>query len=449
MAAVVLAAAIGGLLVGGSLGGGGGASAPRSVTPAQSIVHDGVRLQVPTGWARGDATAVPGFSRPLALRNSDEGLRATVERLPATSATLLPAAFLKTLASAPGRPEVVRLSGGRQAWRYRFPATDGSMTFMYAAPTTTGVATIACTAPIDASIPRGCTALAAAVTVPESQPLEPGASAAFYSRLPSVVTDLDASRDKGIAQLRAAKRARGQALAADGLARAHKTAGATLAPLAGEQAGAPAATVGALTATGTAYRALAGAARTRLPQPYADARRAVTGAETDLRRAMTGVSAAVSAATRSAEQKATAPVKTPPPSRRPRPRRRARRSRPRRPRARRSRPRRPRARRSRPKTPSTTVPAAKTPSTTVPAAKTPSTTDPATKTSPNADPAATAEVDPVTKTPSTAESVLKAPADARPAASAAGGVDLTLILLALFGVVAVYFAIRGARRALR
>ena len=80
-----------------------------------------MRLQVPSGWARTDVTTVPGFSRPLALRNSDDGLRARVERLPATSATLLPAAFVKTLASAPDRPTVVRLSGGRQAWRYRFP----------------------------------------------------------------------------------------------------------------------------------------------------------------------------------------------------------------------------------------------------------------------------------------------------------------------------------------
>jgi hypothetical protein len=55
----------------------------------------------------------------------------------------------------------------------------------------------------------------------------------------------------------------------------------------------------------------------------------------------------------------------------------------------------------------------------------------------------------VTKTPSTAESVLKAPAKAQPAASAASGADLTLIVLALFGAVAVYFAIREARRALR
>ena len=99
------------------------------------------------------------------------------------------------------------------------------MTFMYAAPTTSGVATVACTAPIDTSIPRGCTALAAAVTVPGARPLAPGASAAFYSRLPATVTDLDAARKAGVQKLAAAKRARAQALAATGLARAHKAAG--------------------------------------------------------------------------------------------------------------------------------------------------------------------------------------------------------------------------------
>ena len=84
-----------------------------------------MRLQVPSGWARGDAAAVPGFDRPLGLRNTSEALRASVEQLPATSPTLLPAAFLQTLKSAPERPDMVRLASGRDAWRYRFPQADG------------------------------------------------------------------------------------------------------------------------------------------------------------------------------------------------------------------------------------------------------------------------------------------------------------------------------------
>ena len=41
------------------------------------------------------------------------------------------------------------------------------------------------------------------------------------------------------------------------------------------------------------------------------------------------------------------------------------------------------------------------------------------------------------------------PGQARPAVTAAKGVDLTLLILALGGVVAVYLAIRGGARALR
>ena len=93
----------------------------RPATAQQSITHDGLRLKVPSGWARDNVVTTPGFVHPLRLRNADDGLRASVERLPATSATLLPAAFLRSLESAPDRPAVVTLAGGRQAWRYRFP----------------------------------------------------------------------------------------------------------------------------------------------------------------------------------------------------------------------------------------------------------------------------------------------------------------------------------------
>ena len=114
------AAAIAGLLLDGSFGGG---DAPPAVKPAaapQTIAHEGLRVQVPSGWVRGDVVTVPGFSRSLGLRNVGERLRAAVERLPATSATLLPAAFVMTLKRALERPDVVRLASGRHAWRYRF-----------------------------------------------------------------------------------------------------------------------------------------------------------------------------------------------------------------------------------------------------------------------------------------------------------------------------------------
>jgi len=303
--AAAIAGAIAGLLLGGAFG--GGAPALPSATAPQTIAHDGLRVQVPGGWARGDAATIPGFNRPLGLRNTGEDLRGAVERLPATSPTLLPAAFLQTLESAPERPDMVRLGSGHDAWRYRFPQDDGSVTVVYAAPTTTGIATVACLSPIDAG---GCEALASAVTVPRSHALEPGTSAAFHSRLPAAASDLDAARTKGVRELDAATRSTGQAAAAAGLTRAHNAAGAALAPLTTEGDGLPTATVGALTATATAYATLASAARARSPRLYANAGRAVTAADADLRRTMTKVAAAASAAS-TATQAAGTPVRKP------------------------------------------------------------------------------------------------------------------------------------------
>jgi O-antigen ligase len=304
--AAAIAGAIAGLLLGGSFRG-GDAPALRSAMAPQAIAHDGLRLQVPSGWARGDAATVPGFNRPLGLHNASEDLRASVERLPATSPTLLPAAFLQTLKSAPERPDVVRLASGRDAWRYRFPQADGSVTVLYAAPTTTGIATVACLSRIDAG---GCEALASAVTVPGTRGLEPGPSAAFYSRLPAAASDLDAARAKGAREFDAATRSTAQAAAADRLARAHKAAGAALAPLTREGDGLPTATVSALSATATAYATLARAARARSPRRYADAGRTLAGADADLRRTTTKVAAAASAAS-TASRPAGTPMREP------------------------------------------------------------------------------------------------------------------------------------------
>ena len=303
---LIVVAAIAGLLLGRSFGGGDAPTvAPYRTT--QAIAHDGLRVQLPSGWARGSAATVPGFDHPLGLRNVGEGMHAAVERLPATSPTLLPAAFLRTLERPPERPDLVRLGSGHDAWRYRFTRADGSATVVYAAPTSTGIATVACVGPIDGG---GCEALASAVAVPRARALAPSASAAFFIRLPAVVADLDATRTEGLSELAAATRASGQARAADRLARAHESARAVLAPLTTGADRLPTAMVGDLTATATAYGALASAARARSPQRYADAGRAVAGANADLRRTMTQVSAAASAASTAAPAAGT-PVRSP------------------------------------------------------------------------------------------------------------------------------------------
>jgi hypothetical protein len=294
----ILVVASAGLLLATGLGGDGGDDSP-AVDPAPAtrpIVHGGLRLDVATGWIRGDAVPLPGFRRPLELRNAGERLSAVVERLPATSATLLPALFERTLTTAPPRPEVVRLASGRPAWRYRFAREDGSVAVLYAAPTTGGVATAACVGPAVAGLPRRCHELASTITVPGSRPLEPSTRAAFYSRLPAAVRDLDRARGEHMSKLSAAPRARGQAAAAQRLVRVHEAAAATLAPLTSRGDGVPTATVGALSTMATAYRAVASAARARSPERYADVGRAAGEADADLRRTLARAAAAATAA---------------------------------------------------------------------------------------------------------------------------------------------------------
>ena len=210
------------------------------------ITEAGVRLDLPSGWARGGVANIPGFTRPLQLRNADQNLRAAVERLPATSSTLLPAALLRTLKDARGvvlgaEPHLVGRFPG-----YRFTVQRGSQLILYTAPTTTGITTVACISTLYVGFPPGCEALASAVTAPGSRALEPGKSAAFFSHLPTTVTELNTARTRGARELSTAARATDQAAAAEGLAQAHKGAGAALAPLTSRGDGMPSDTVGAL-----------------------------------------------------------------------------------------------------------------------------------------------------------------------------------------------------------
>jgi hypothetical protein len=287
VAIMVVAALIAGALLGGARGGDKAPPPPSPpATTPQSVAQQGISIRLPTGWTRGGRVSVPGFHHPLALQNPSAGLRAAVERLPATSSTLLPAALVQTLGAGPGRPAVVPLASGGHAWRDHFEA-DGSTTTLYAIPTTTGVATVACSSvALDTGAPRHCDALAEAITLPGSRVVPPGENAAFFSRIRATVADLDAARASAARQLQAAADAGGQARAADVLARAHETARAVLGPLAAEGNGAVAGTVDRLHATAAAYTALASAARARSPRRYAVAGRAVARADAGLRSAV-------------------------------------------------------------------------------------------------------------------------------------------------------------------
>ncbi len=274
VAALVLVAAVAGLVLGGVFH--GKPAAPAKPRPATVVSSAGVRLQLPSGWVRRGAGSLPGFDRPLWLRDAPAGVRAAVELLPAGSPTLLPVGL-----QASGAPAMVALGQGRRAWRYGVVRSDSVPLAVYAVPTTKGVATVGC---LGSGRPaeRACQALATALTAPGARQLDPGANAAFLIRLPATVAVLDTARAKGTHALKQARRPAAQAAAADGLARAHRTAAAELAPLrSGDEPASK--TVKDLRAAASAYSALADAARARAPRPYAQARHAVLSADRELR----------------------------------------------------------------------------------------------------------------------------------------------------------------------
>ena len=314
--------------------------------------------------------------------------------------------------------------------------TDAVPQVVYAAPTTKGIATVGCLGVSGSVAERACKQLAVALTVPGARRLAPEKRAAFFSRLPATVAGLEAARVKGTDALDAATRPAAQALAAEGLARAHRAAAADLAPLSGDDDLAQA-TVGGLGETASAYTALAAAARARIPRPYAAARSAVLSADEGLRRTMARDATAVAVAS---SQVATAkPASTPAatPARTP------------------------------VATPART-PAATPASTPVATpARTPAATPAST---PVATPVSTLSAKPIVKststpaaTPaarkreSTAKSVAKAVSDAeskpvaiaKPPAVKSSGTDLTIPLLLLFAAVSGFFAVRAAVRSQR
>ena len=261
---------------------------PAPPRPA-AIAGGAAVVAVPTGWSRTEGAAVPGFPfrHPLALQRDSDRLRVTIELLPATAPTLLPAGFP---AAAPAE---VRLDSGQRAWRYAFVRSGGpvalsteSMLVVWAVPTARGVVTIACLGPRGTAAPAACESIAGSLTTPGSAALALGPSAAYWSRLPAVLATLDVARVRGRRALAAAGRASAQARAAATLSAAHRSASRTLAPLARSGNGAPSRAVSALRGAAAAYGTLGRAARSRWPGRYERARGSVRAAESALARAL-------------------------------------------------------------------------------------------------------------------------------------------------------------------
>ena len=283
VAALALAAAVVGLLGGGAFQSG---PAPVAKPSTELFTAGSLRVQAPEGWSRSGTAALAGFTHALWLRDDAAKIDAALELRPAVSPTLLPAGVRPV-----GAPSVQQL-GAHAAWRYRTETSTGTPAIFFVAPTTNGIATVACVGAVAGTPERACRALASGVAVSGAQRLELGQGAAFLSALPAVVRELNTARDGGHRALTAATSHTAQASAASDLARSYRSAAAALAPLT-DGKGEPRAAVDALETTASAYTELAGAARSRSPQAYAQAGAAVAGAERLLGQATTKVAAAM------------------------------------------------------------------------------------------------------------------------------------------------------------
>ena len=295
---LVLAAAVTGALLGRAFVAGDGAPAVPHAAASPTIAHGGLRLQVPSDWARGQAAAVPGFSRPLRLKNTRERLSALVERLPASSASLLPARSRRRDRARATAARSSASDAGQPAWRYRRRAPEnGSATLLYAAPDDQrrrhrGLCG-----------PRATPASRAAARRSRRRSRCParcrsslGRASAFYTRLPAAAKALEAARSTDARSRRRDEREAGRRRPPTGSSARTSARLAALAPLTGTRAHLPSATVRALSTMAGAYATLAGAARARSPRRYNAARRAVARADADLRRTLAKAAAAATAA---------------------------------------------------------------------------------------------------------------------------------------------------------
>ena len=265
----------------------------------------GCRLQLPTGWTRGDVSAIAGLrARAVAAATPTRAFAPPSRCCPPTSPTLLPASLTTAGDDARDRASV---GSGYEVWRYRL-ASPKAMTSLRRAdhdgdrhrrlPRPT-----ARTPALRRGSPRRSWCRG-------SRRLEPAQRAAFFSGLPPVVSELEAARAAGVRALDGGDEPDGA-----GRSRPTTSRGPTRPPRAASSRCASRTTrspaeSSALAATASAYTAL-GERRARAdPEAVRRCRRAVAGADADLRSRMSKVSAAVESATLTAPPRAQ-PVSTP------------------------------------------------------------------------------------------------------------------------------------------
>jgi hypothetical protein len=292
IAGVVVAAgalAVVGFLVGGS--GGGGTKTSQGESSAQS---GAITVAYPSSWERGDPPQIPGveFKNPIAVGPKGQpSNRMSAGIVDASGATLLPAAFVKSLGAAPNRTDAVKL-GDYQAYRYRNldPGGFTPALTIYTIPTDKGVATVACTADQAqaAQFLPECEKAASTIKLAGAKPFNLGPGGEYVKQVNGAIDGLKAPRERAVMQLKSAKTPGAQAKAAGNIERAYAGAARALsgAPVSPQIASAHDAIVAALNDVAAAWGQVAKGAATGNRRAYLAGGRAVKKADKELQTAL-------------------------------------------------------------------------------------------------------------------------------------------------------------------
>lgn len=271
---------------------------------AQVLSDAGMLLEYPLGWSRTSrpqSFAGLTLSQPVTLAPSGSGGGGLLGgRLRAGEASLLPSAFLATLA-APPRTEVVSLAS-TSAYRYadlRPRGYAGSLTlYVLAGSIEAGPQLIACYAAAStasaaltasaASTLRACEAIADGVTTLGGASASIAPEAAYARTLAALLAGLEAQRASLRGRLARSPSAAGVEGPAQSLASAFDGAASSLAGVEAPRGAVAAqqALEGALRQTGQDYAALAAAARAGSLSAYDLARADVEASEADVDKAL-------------------------------------------------------------------------------------------------------------------------------------------------------------------
>jgi hypothetical protein len=289
IAAAVAALTAAGLLVAAVRDGARDPAAHAARDSSRVVARGGLRASLPPGWriAR-RAPALPGmrFSDPLAIVEPKRGVEIVGGLLPATSRTLLPAAFLRGVDRKPAAPRRVRLARDVEAFAYRGLAHPdvGSLLDVYVVPTMVGVATIACLADTPTPAFDACWSVVSTLTLTRGTPLRLGADAGFRAQLTAEVAGMNASEASARQGLTHAATTTEQADATSRLPAVYRRAAAALAPLAGGSMPWADAIVAAVRRIGSAYRSFEDSLRHHDLGAFAHDSRRLRAARARLRR---------------------------------------------------------------------------------------------------------------------------------------------------------------------